>query len=244
MCVCAFSFNTFSQNITITPKKTVYSRKNQSVPKERKTFTVIYPIVSGSISPTIKKKLENTISYWRVFETTLTENLGDYFWLTDLNYEVNYNKDGILDISLTQEGVGAYPDGQTVDLIINLKTGELIKFEDAFDKKSSAKLARMVNAKLETEKKDIIRRIAKGEFNDSEHSKDEDDSLKEQLSALQFTAESFNGFSVGDKGATFLYDAGFPHVIQALQPDGRYFFSWTELKPFIKRGGLLERFVR
>jgi hypothetical protein len=30
----------------------------------------------------------------------------------------------------------------------------------------------------------------------------------------------------------------------ALQPEGRYFFSSAVLKPFIKRGGLLARFVR
>lgn len=244
LCVFALSFAVFSQTLSITSKKTVYTRKGKEIPRERKTFTVVYPIVSGALSPTVKKKLENTISYWRIFETTLAENLGDYFWLTDLNYKINYNKNGILDIALTQEGVGAYPDEQTVDLIINSKTGERVKFENAFDKNSSAKLAKMVKAKLELEKKSIIKRIDKGEFYDGAPDKERNNSLKEQLAELQFTAESFDEFSVSDKGVTFLYDAGFPHVIQALQPDGRYFFSWAELKPFIKRGGLLERFVR
>jgi len=40
-------------------------------------------------------------------------------------------------------------------------------------------------------------------------------------------------------GVTFLYDAGFPHVIQALQPDGRYFFSYAVLRPHIKSSGPL-----
>ena len=59
-----------------------------------------------------------------------------------------------------------------------------------------------------------------------------------------FTAENLEEFAVGDKGVTFIYDYGFPHVIFALQPEGRYFFGWAELKPFIRRDGLLAKFVR
>ena len=59
-----------------------------------------------------------------------------------------------------------------------------------------------------------------------------------------FTVENLDKFSVSDKGITFWYDYGFPHVILALQPEGRYFFSWAELKPFIRRASLLARFNR
>jgi hypothetical protein len=59
-----------------------------------------------------------------------------------------------------------------------------------------------------------------------------------------FTVANLDRFSVSDKGITFWYDYGFPHIIQALQPEGRFFFSWTELKAFIKPDGLLARFNR
>ena len=49
-------------------------------------------------------------------------------------------------------------------------------------------------------------------------------------------------FSVSDKVVKFLYDAGFPHVIQALEPDGGYFFNCAEPHPFIKRNGPLDVF--
>lgn len=32
-------------------------------------------------------------------------------------------------------------------------------------------------------------------------------------------------------GATFVYDFGFPHVIQALEPSGECFLSYEELEP-------------
>ena len=62
--------------------------------------------------------------------------------------------------------------------------------------------------------------------------------------STDYEAENLNEFSVSDKGVTFIYDYGFPHVAQALQPNGRYFFSWRELKGFIKPAGLFGRFVR
>ncbi len=241
--ILAFTSVNIAQNINITPKKTVYIRKGSQFTKEKRTFIVTYPIVSGAIPAAIKKKLQNTISYWRIFETTLQENQSEYDWLSELSFQVNYNKNGVLDIALTQEGSGAYPDGSTVDLVINLKTGEQVKFNDAFKSNSLAKFAEMVNAKLELEKKDVIRRIDKGEFGDAD-GKEANDSLKEQIGGLNFTAETFDEYSVSDKGITIIYDAGFPHVIQATQPDGRYFFSWTQIKSFIKPDGLLARFVR
>ncbi len=242
LAIFTFTSITFSQTVTITPKKTVYTRKGKVSFKEKRTFTITYPRVSGTIPVATMKKLENTISYWRVFESSLKENLTEYDWLSEAYYKVNYNKNGILDIALTQEGASAYPDSKTVNLVINLKTGEQIKSADVFKAETMLGLAMMVNKKLKLETAEIIKLIDKGDF--SENDKEADDSLKEQLNGLEFTAESFNEFSVSDKGATILYDAGFPHVIQAAQPDGRYFFTWAELKPFVKPDGLLGKFIK
>ena len=242
LAIFAFASICFSQTVIIKPKKTVYKRKGKVSFEGKRTFTVVYPIVSGAIPAAAKKKLENTISYWRVFETTLAENLSEDDWLSDLYYKVNYNKNGILDISLTQEGSAAYPDSQTYNLVINLKTGEQVKFADVFKADSLADLAKMVDKKLKVETAAMNKRIDSGEF--GKEDKESNDSLKEQLSALEFTAESFNEYSVSDKGVTILYDAGFPHVTQALQPDGRYFFTWAEIKSFVNRDGLLQKFVR
>lgn len=230
----------YSQTVVITPKKTVYTRKGKVSLKEKRTFTVTYPVVSGALAPAAKKKLENTISYWRVFETTLAENMSGYDWLTEMSYKVNYNKNGVLDISLTQEGVGAYPDGQTKNLIVDLKSGNEVKFADVFN--ADERFAKMVNQKLDAEKSEIIKSI---EADKTSYSSDEDRRRdQEMLENLSFKTDSFDEFSVSDKGVTIIYDAGFPHVIQALQPDGRYFFTWAEVKTFIKPAGLLARFVR
>ncbi len=244
LAIFAFTSTAFAQTLVITPKKTVYTRKGKVSFKEKRTFTVTYPLFNGTMPVAAKKKLENTISYWRVFETSLKENLTESDWLSDLYYKVNYNKNGILDIALTQEGSSAYPDSLTKELVIDLKTGEQVKFDDAFKADSRTAFAELVNKKLQAETAAIIKRVDKGEFGDTASEKEANEAVKEQLKGLEFTGESFDEYSVNDKGATIIYDAGFPHVIQAAQPDGQYFFTWAQLKPFIRADSLLGKFVR
>lgn len=238
--ILAFASVAFSQTLVIKSKKTVYTRKGNVEFKEKRNFTVTYLLFNGTMSDAAKKKLENTISYWRVFETTLAENINGDTWLDEASYQVNYNKNSILDISLTQQGSAAYPDSQTVNLVIDLKTGEQVKFADAFKTDALGEFAKMVDKKLKAEVAEQIKVVE----NDKTNDKETKESLKTQLGELEFTGETFKEYSVSDKGVTILYDAEFPHVIQALQPDGRYFFTWAEAKKFIKPSGLLGKFVR
>lgn len=241
--IFAFSAVSFSQSITIAPKKTVYVRKGRDIEKNKRTFEIRYPIVSGSLAPAAKRRLENTISYWRAFDATLKESM-ETSYLSSLDYRVNYNKNGILDISLIQKGVGAYPSTQIENFVIDLKTGEQAKFNDVFERNSLEKLAKMVNEKLSIEKNQILKSIDADKINYGSNDGREREIDKQTVGELEFTAENFNEFSVSDKGATILYDAGFPHANLALQPRGRYFFSWAQLKPFVRRDGLLGKFVR
>jgi len=61
---------------------------------------------------------------------------------------------------------------------------------------------------------------------------------------VNLTAKDLDGFVVTAEGVTFKYNHIFRHAIQALQPDGAFFFTWDKIKPFIKRGGLLARVAR
>jgi hypothetical protein len=113
-----------------------------------------------------------------------------------------------------------------------------MKASDVFVNEKLQQLATVVNHKLQTELKGIVEELI------SSNSDPEDVSpARERQEPLEFKIENLNEFSVSSKGVTFLYDAGYPHVIQALEPNGRYFLSYAELKPYIKPGGLLGQFV-
>jgi hypothetical protein len=222
--------------VVIQPRKVVLLRSGKVARDfpERKTAIVRYPIVRGLSDAAVLRRIQNTLAIKNVFDSSLEEYREDG-WLSEFDYKVNYNKNYLLDITFSQSGMGAYPDTQTKHFLINLKSGLVIKAADAFNPDSLATLATMVHQKLKAETKEIIKEVE----GDRDQDADQKSSLKEQLEQLTFTVENLDEFSVSDKGVTFLYDAGFPHVIQALQPDGRYFFSYAELRPHIKRNGPL-----
>ena len=210
------------------------SRKETGGAPAKRKAVVRYPILLGLTDRSVRQRIQKTLAIKNVFDSTLEEYRQDG-WLTDFDYRVNYNTNYLLDITFTQSGMGAYPDTQTKHFLISLRTGAVIKAADAFNFDALANVATMVDQKLKAE----TQKIAKDLESDKETSADEKSTLKDQLEQLKFERENLDEFSVSDKGVTFLYDAGFPHVIKALEPDGRYFFSYAALRPYVKRNGPL-----
>lgn len=226
---------------TIQRRRIVIVRRGQLARDfpERRRAVVSLPFVSGIADRAVLRKVRALLDLKNVFDTSLAEYREDA-WLTELGYRVNYNKNDILDITFTQEGVGAYPDTDERHLAINLRTGELIKAADAFERASFPRLVGMANAALRSEVAATIKAVSE----DKEMDAKAKSSIKEDLEGLTFGAENLDDFQVSDRGVTFLYDAGFPHVIEAFEPAGRYFFSYAQLKPYVRRGGPLGIFVK
>jgi len=87
-----------------------------------------------------------------------------------------------------------------------------------FISNQSEKLATLLDSKLQAEIRQILSETG-----------DEGKSVYEGKN-LRFEVKDLENFAVGPNGITFLYEAGFPHVIQALEPDGQYLLSFVELK--------------
>ena len=203
----------------------------------KQTATVTYPVISGLSDPKVLRRVRSILQVKNVFDSSLAEYREDS-WLDQFTFKVNHNRNYVLDLTFTQSGSGAYPDTHTKHIAINLKNGSVIKASDVFVDERRESLATLVNRKLRSELKQIL------EENSGSKSDEEDTRIiKEAQAVLEFKSENLDDFSVGAKGLTFLYDAGYPHAIQALEPNGRYFFSYSELRPYIKRNGLLGQFV-
>jgi len=82
-------------SVVVTPNKVVYRRNGKNVPEFKKTFEVTYPIISGTNNAQTKTNIKATLNYWKNFDTTLKENMGEYHWLTSFAYKVNYNKNWV-----------------------------------------------------------------------------------------------------------------------------------------------------
>ena len=211
----------FSQSVVITPKKVTYKRP-KPISEYKKSFIVTYPKVKAA-TPDLSKRIEMSISYEKNNNLNLKEEINDIQWLEEASYTVNYNKKNILDITLSSEGSGAYPSTYNKTVVVDLKTGNKVKPIDVFTNLSG--LVANCQKLQQTEIKKAIVDIKK-ENPDEENPAD---LFKES----NFTVKNLDEFSVNDKGVTFIYNYDFPHVIQALQPDGQYFFTWAQLKPFI-----------
>jgi hypothetical protein len=229
--IIVFSTFAFSQSVAITPKKVTYKRP-KPVSEYKKSFVVTYPKVKAA-TPALSKKIETAISYEKVSNLNIKEEINDIQWLEDASYNTNYNKKGILDITLTVEGSGAYPSTYNKTVVVDIQTGNRVKPVDVFT--NLAGLAANCKKSQQAEVKQAIVDIKK----DNPEEENPADLFKES----NFTAKNLDEFTISDKGVTFIYDYGFPHVIQAWQPSGEYFFSWAQLKPYIRRGGLLAQFI-
>jgi len=222
-------------------RRVVLVRRGQlakQFPHKRRAI-VTYPVVSGLRDPQVLRRVRSLLEFKNIFDYSLKEYTEDA-WLSEFGYVVNHNGNSLLDITFTQSGSAAYPDDQEKHFLINLRDGSVVKATDAFESDKLASLAAAVDRKLQHE----LREIAAENDKDKSSDAGEKESIKQAYENLKFEISNLDEFSVGRKGISFLYDAGFPHVIQALAPAGRYLFTYAELKPYIKRDGPLGQFVR
>jgi hypothetical protein len=223
----------FAQSVIVTGKKTVYTRPKPFM-AEKKTFWINHPRVKAA-TPSLSRKIQTAISFEKVIPLDVNEEINEVQWLEEADFSVGYNKNDILTVTLSIYGSGAYPSSSTKTVVVDTRTGTTVKPAAAFVNLNG--LAAMVKRTQDEEIAKGIVEIRK----DPEMNETDPDSLFENTN---FTVADLEHFSVGDKGVTFIYDYGFPHVIQALEPSGSYFFTWDQLKPYIKREGLLSRIAR
>ena len=222
--------------VTIVTKQVLIVRKGKfarDVPSRRKA-TIRYPVVSGLRDRAVLLKVRSLVHFENVFDTSLRE-YREWNWLDEFDYSINHNADCILDLTFTQIGTAAYPDSQSKTLSINLKTGNVLKASDVFVEERFNELAKAVDEKLQVEVMELIK-AAKGHEDAA--------SIVEALEELKFEVKNLNDFSISRDGVTFLYDVGFPHVHSGFEPEGRYLFSYSSLKPFIRPDGPIAKFVR
>jgi len=229
-----------SDRVIVKPRTIVIVRSGKIVKDfpEKKRATIKSPVISGLADVRVLRKVQSILQIKNVFDTSVAEYREDN-WLEEFDYKVNYNKNHILDLTFTQSGSGAYPDTQTKHFAINLQDGAVIKASNAFAADKLDALTALVRSKFQAELAQNLKDLA-----DSKSDPEDIRIAKEAQEALEFKLSDIDDFSIGDKGVTFLYDAGYPHVIQALEPNGEYFFSYSELRPYIKRDGPLGQFIQ
>jgi hypothetical protein len=203
----------------------------EDLPKSLQTATVAYPLVQSLGTLSLKQILGKSAA-------ELQAEAQDYSWMTRISYRVNYNRHFLLDLTVTEEGMGAYPDAFERHRVVDLRSGRALRAADVFDRDQMTALVALVNQAMEAEKQAKIAEVTSADKGENEAA-----GIVQQLQEHRFRLKHLNDFMVDDRGVTFRYEYGFPHVIKAAQPDGRYFFSYADLRPFMRSDGALAQFM-
>ncbi len=224
---------TTAQSVVIKPNKVVYTR-TAPISEYKKTFEITWPKVKAA-TPTISKKIEMILNYEKLFDFTVAEEKSEIQWLEEASYEVGYNDKNALSIELSIQGSGAYPSGVTKHLVINTATGT--RATSATEFTNTAKLISKLNSVLKSEIAASLKEI--------KADKENGDIVPEELfEGKSFTAGDLKEFSIDADGITFHYAYNFVHAVKALEPIGEFKMSWAEIKPYLRRGGLLASIAR
>lgn len=221
-----------AQSVVLTAKTTTYTRP-KPMGDHKKTFKVTRPIVKAA-TPALSKKIAAAISFEKVSEINIKEELTEIQWLEEADFTEDYNKNGLLGVTLFVSGSGAYPSGYSRTVVIDTKTGNRVTPAMVFTDLDG--LAAKVKA---LQKKEIDESIVEIKKEDPET-----EDPAQLFENADFTSENLASFRIDDRGVTFIYEYGFPHVIQALEPGGKYFLAWADIKDHVKPAGLFGKFVR
>lgn len=222
-----------AQSVVVSKRMVSYNRP-RPVAEHKRSFSVSYPKVKAS-NLKLAKKIESELSYLKNFGLNIKEEITETQWLEEADFDVTYNRGGLLVVKLFYSGSGAYPDGSSKFVAINSKTGERITATQAF-----AQIPELVELIREKQKQFEAKQLAELKNEPEESGSDISDLLKEK----QFSPSDLNEFDIDNSGITFVYDYGFPHAIQALEPESEYKFAWQEFRRFVNLKGPLAPFVR
>ncbi len=159
-------------------------------------------------------------------------------WLTEIDYQVTFNRHDLLSLTYVVGGLGAYPDEAEICIVLDMKTGRRLGAKDLF--KSQEELAAKVERMRAAAVKKAIQEH-RAHLKEMEMTEEDLTATMEPAVQSRFGVENLDTFRLDDKGVTFVYDFEFPHVSQALEPSGEYFLSYEELRPYVNPEGPLAR---
>jgi hypothetical protein len=195
-----------------------------------------YPVVQGDEMA----KIQDAISLQQAYGQSLAEiraEYQEYYWLREISYETNYNRNGVLQLTYTIAGVGAYPSQSEKYIPVDLYSGKIITPDTLFSQENQTKIAAIVDDMMQKAIQQAITEKSQEFGLDAQE-------MHDRLDGKHFQAEDLKNFVIGDQGITFVYDFGFPHVSLALVPQEKYFVSYAQLQPYLRKQGVGARLLQ
>ncbi len=216
-------------------------KNSKMVGQKLKDFnnTIKIAFFSENISTKEKEIPTNSLTTPQILKTytdAVKESLkegGIHYGITNISYQIVCNKNNILSFSVTNQFMGAHPNVNINSFNFNLNTGKIIENKDIFVSKEAQEkfITTIISKKIKERVAQKIKELEKeGEG-------------AEELKTKELRLENLT-FSITETGITFIHDFDLPHVMKAIEPEQDYAFSWSELKDFVKKDGILAPFYK
>lgn len=194
-----------------------------------------FPRVSGPAQHPALAKLKAQLTVEKLTDQTEREIretfAGCGCGLTTVNYTVDYNRSGVLALSVGREWLGAYSSFSAGRLVLNTRTGERLSAGQLLRPAALPQLARQADRLLQGRIREARQAAA--------DSGGETQWLDELVAGKTFTTAHLDNFTVTRDGITFYYPFAFPHAALALQPDEEFTFTFAQLKSYLNPDGPL-----
>ncbi|MDO1447701.1 hypothetical protein Q0590_15630 [Rhodocytophaga aerolata] len=219
-------------NSTAGVEITEYSFSVQGTDNRLADFS--FPRVQGKHTSQVVTKMNEQLSIQNLTDDTeeaIKKNFAECACgLVNSSYVINYNKHGMLSLTVVNEWLGAYSSFSSKYFNFNTQTGELISVDQLFAPAALDELTKLANTILQSRISETKKEVA---------GMDETEWANELLADKQFTKADLQNFTLHADGITFYYSFGFPHAALALEPDGEIYFTYEQLQHFIAPKGLL-----
>jgi len=234
----------------------------ESIDNETICGNMIWPVVRNMSDKNVLNKIEQVLSFRNITGITKQENCAGF---TGSDYQINYDKSNVLSISFFTSWMGAYPSEATINYVINLANGEIVKLSDIFYQNKISDLVNLLNTKLQENinkqidfvaeqnptgkeglcsKEDVVNwGLKTGKEYDPNYGKFTEQNLIASNN-LNGQTPQYSSLKITSSGIEFIYNFGFAHAIQACEPNGVVVLDYSQLKGYIRLDGLLSNEIK
>jgi hypothetical protein len=187
-----------------------------------------FPVITKLQPKWVGTRITGMLQAQALFDETLEQAVAEFkpngLGITGVDYKVPFNGRGLLNVELYSETLQAYPDHRERYMLFDLNSGAWMQANDLFwSRTKKSKVVALLQKQLDTR----IDQATKGTGDDA--------ITREQLAQsgkVTVDDDTLAAITISKSGVVFHHEFGFPHAIEALEPDGQLRLTWAELTPF------------
>lgn len=200
--------------------------------------TITYPVISAA-SAAVSKKINAQISATFIDSVYINQpfNIGldsaISHGLINMSYEVTYNQNNVLSLTIDAEGCGAYCTEWNTYFNFDLTNGKAIALSDILKENKKEPFTKLVFNKKKEElaayKEDLAESLKKKEIDLETYNW-----ALEEVNSNCIKSISLSQFSISATELVVADNCPFPHVIRFIEPTYKLNYTYAELKEFLK----------